>query len=201
MLASTSVTPKRFTIDEYHRLIQLGFLTENDRVELIRGELMQMVAKGTPHTVCNTSLVYELTMLLQTRAIIRGQEPITLPPNSEPEPDLVIAKNRSDRYLSNHPQPEDILLVVEIADSTLKYDQESKLPLYAESGIANYWIFNLVTYCLEIYTQPYQNLQNNFAYANKQVFLPNSSVTLPGFPDLSLDLSRIFPAHDMTPKK
>ncbi|MDJ0796804.1 MAG: Uma2 family endonuclease [Calothrix sp. MO_167.B12] len=201
MLAATTVTPKRFTIDDYHRLIQLGFLTENDRVELIRGELMQMVGKGIPHTVCNTSLVYELIMLLQRRAIIRGQEPITLPPNSEPEPDLVIASYRSDDYISAHPQPADILLVVEIADSTLKYDQESKLPLYAESGIANYWIFNLVTYCLEIYTQPYQDLQGNFAYANKQVLLPNSSVNLPGFPDLSLDLSRIFPAHDMTPKK
>jgi Uma2 family endonuclease len=154
---------------------------------------MQMVAKGTPHTVCNTSLVYELTILLQRQAIVRGQEPITLPPNSEPEPDLVIAKNRRDRYLSNHPQPEDILLVVEIADSTLKYDQETKLTLYAESGISHYWIFNLVTYCLEIYTQPYQDLQGKFAYANKQILLPNSSVNVPGFPDLSLDLSEIFP--------
>jgi Uma2 family endonuclease len=193
MLTSTPVTPKRFTIGDYHQLIKLGFLTENDRVELIRGELMQMVAKGTPHTVCNTSLVYELTILLQRQAIVRGQEPITLPPNSEPEPDLVIAKNRSDRYLSNHPQPEDILLVVEIADSTLKYDQETKLPLYAESGISHYWIFNLVTYCLEIYTQPYQDLQGKFAYANKQILLPNSSVNVPGFPDLSLDLSQVFP--------
>lgn len=201
MVTSTTVTPKRFTIDDYHRLIQLGFLTENDRVELIRGELMGMVAKGTPHTVCNTSLIYELIMLLQTRAVIRGQESITLPPNSEPEPDLVIAKNCSDRYLSNHPQPEDILLVVEIADSTLKYDQESKLPLYAESGIANYWIFNLVTYCLEIYTQPYEDLQGNFAYANKQILLPNSSINLPNFPDLFLDLSRIFPEHDTKSKK
>ncbi|MDJ0736218.1 MAG: Uma2 family endonuclease [Nostocaceae cyanobacterium] len=193
MVTSVTVTPKRFTIDDYHHLIELGFLTENDRVELIRGELMQMVAKGTPHTVCNTSLVYELTILLQRQAIIRGQEPISLPPNSEPEPDLVIAKNRADRYLSNHPQPEDILLVAEIADSTLKYDQESKLPLYAESGISDYWIFNLVTNCLEVYTQPYQDLQGNFAYASKQIFLPNTFVPLPSFPDLSLDLSKVFP--------
>lgn len=126
MVNFAGITPKRFTIDDYHRLIELGFLTENDRVELIREELMQMVAKGTPHTVCNTSLIYEVIILLQRQAVIRGQEPITLLPNSEPEPDLVIAKNRSDSYLSSHPQPEDILLVVEIADSTLKYDQESK---------------------------------------------------------------------------
>jgi Uma2 family endonuclease len=136
MITTPNVTPKRFTIDDYHRLIELGFLTENDRVELIRGELMQMVAKGTPHTVCNTSLIYEVTILLQRQAIVRGQEPIILPPNSEPEPDLVIARNQTDRYLSAHPNPSDILLVAEVSDSTLKYDQESKLPLYAESGIS-----------------------------------------------------------------
>ena len=191
-----AVTPKRFTLKDYHRLIELGFLTENDRVELIRGELMQMVAKGTPHTVCNTSLFYELTMLLQRQAIVRGQEPIILPPDSEPEPDLVIARNRSDRYLSNHPSPADILLVAEVADSTLKYDQETKLSLYAESGIADYWIFNLVANCLEVYTQPYQDLQGKFGYGSKQIFLPNASVTLPNFPDLSLDLSSVFPSYE-----
>jgi Uma2 family endonuclease len=192
----SAVTPKRFTLLDYHRLIKLGFLTENDRVELIRGELMQMVAKGTPHTVCNTSLVYEVTMLLQRRAIVRGQEPIILPPDSEPEPDLVIARNRADRYLSNHPSPADILLVVEVSDSTLKYDQEAKLSLYAESGIADYWIFNLVANCLEVYTQPYQDLQGKFGYGSKQIFLPNASVTLPGFSDLSLDLSSVFPSYE-----
>jgi Uma2 family endonuclease len=193
MVTFSDVTPKRFTIDDYHRLIDLGFLTEIDQVELIKGELMQMVAKGTPHTFCNTSLVYELTILLQKKAIVRGQEPILLPPDSEPEPDLVIARNRSDRYLSAHPQPADILLLGEVADSTLKYDQEIKLPLYAESGITDYWIFNLVRNCLEIYTKPYQDLQGNFDYASKQVFLSNSVVPLPSFPDLFLDLSIVFP--------
>jgi len=193
MATITTVTPKRFTLEEYHRLIELGFLTENDRLELIKGELMQMVAKGTPHTVCNTSLVCEVTFLLQRQAIVRGQEPIILPPNSEPEADLVIARYRPDRYLSEHPSPSDILLVAEVADSTLKYDQEVKLSLYAESGISDYWIFNLVASCLEVYSQPYQDLQGNFGYASKQIFLSNTIVTLPGFPDLSLDLSRVFP--------
>lgn len=196
MATITTVTPKRFTLEEYHRLIELGFLTENDRLELIKGELMQMVAKGTPHTVCNTSLVCEVTFLLQRQAIVRGQEPIILPPNSEPEPDLVIARYRPDRYLSEHPSPSDILLVAEVADSTLKYDQEVKLSLYAESGISDYWIFNLVASCLEVYSQPYQDLQGNFGYASKQIFLSNTIVTLPGFPDLSLDLSRVFPDFD-----
>lgn len=193
MATLTTVTAKRFTLADYHRLIELGFLTEDDRVELIRGELMQMVAKGTLHTVCNTSLVYEVTILLQRQATVRGQEPITLLPNSEPEPDLVIARNCSDLYLSGHPRPSDILLVAEVADTTLKYDQEVKLPLYAESEISDYWIFNLVASCLEIYTQPYKDLQGNFGYASKRVFLPNTTVTIPGFPNLSLDLFKVFP--------
>lgn len=195
MASFNVVTPKRFTIDDYHRLIELGFLTENDRVELIRGELMQMVAKGTPHTVCNTRLLRELVILLQEHGIVRSQEPITLPPNSEPEPDVVIARYRPDDYLSAHPQPADILLVAEVADTTLKYDQEVKLPLYAESGVSDYWIFNLVATYLEVYTQPYQDLQGNFGYASKQIFLPNAVVSVPGFADLSVDLSRVFPNY------
>ena len=80
-------TPKRFTIDEYHRLIELGFLTEGDRIELIRGELLQMTAKGTPHTFCTTRLCRQLNRLLGDQAVIRGQDPITLPNQSEAEPE------------------------------------------------------------------------------------------------------------------
>ncbi|NJL09369.1 MAG: Uma2 family endonuclease [Calothrix sp. SM1_7_51] len=194
-MTSINVNRKRFTIEEYHRLIELDFLTKSDRVELIRGELMQMAAKGTPHSVCTTRLVRDLIILLQKRAVLRSQEPITLPPNSEPEPDITIARNRSDDYLLGHPSFEDIILIAEVSDSTLKYDQEEKLSLYAESGIKNYWIFNLVSICLEIYTRPYQNLQGKFDYASKQVFLPNAVVNIPEFPDLSLDLSEIFPKN------
>ncbi|HEY9857863.1 MAG TPA: Uma2 family endonuclease [Candidatus Obscuribacterales bacterium] len=193
MAPITAVTPKRFTLEEYHQLIELGFLTENDRIELIRGELMQMVAKGTAHTVCTTRLIQQLIVLLQSNAVVRSQEPILLFPNSEPEPDVVIARNRSDDYLSSHPQPIDILLVAEVSDSTLKYDQEVKLALYAESRIEHYWIFNLVVSCLEVYRQPYQDSQGNFGYAQKQILLPNTTVTIPGFNDLAIALERVFP--------
>jgi Uma2 family endonuclease len=193
MAPVTAVTPKRFTVEEYHRLIELGFLTENDRIELICGELMQMVAKGTAHTVCTTRLMQQLVILLQEKAVVRSQEPIILPPNSEPEPDLVVARNRADDYLSSHPQPADILLVAEVSESTLKYDQENKLALYAESGIQNYWIFNLIASCLEFYSRPYQDAQGTFGYSQKQILLPNSIVTIPGFPDLAIALNKIFP--------
>jgi Uma2 family endonuclease len=167
MVILTNKTAKRFTLEEYHRLIELDFFAEKDRVELIRGELVDMTAKRTPHSVCTTRLLYQLITLLQKQATVRVQEPIILPPNSEPEPDIAIVRNRFDDYLSNHPEPKDIILVGEVSDSMLKYDQEEKLSLYAESGINNYWIFNLVSICLEVYTQPYQNLQGEFDYANK----------------------------------
>lgn len=189
----TTINVKRFTIAEYHRLAELGFFGEDDRVELIRGEIIQMAAKGTPHSVCNSLLFRELVMLLGKRAVLRGQEPIILPPDSEPEPDVVIARNRSDRYLSSHPSPPDILLVIEVADSSLKYDQEIKLALYAASNISDYWIFNLVANCLETYSEPYQDLQGNFGYASKRIYLSNAVVALPCFPELSLNLEEVFP--------
>ncbi|MDZ8106092.1 MAG: Uma2 family endonuclease [Nostoc sp. DedQUE12a] len=187
------VTPKRFTIEEYHQLIELGFLKEGDRIELIRGELIQMVAKGTPHTVCGSILCRQLDRLLGDRAVIRGQDPITLPNQSEPEPDVAIARGKDEDYLAHHPYPEDIFLVVEISDSTLDYDQTKKLELYAEAGIANYWIVNLNARQLESYSQPYQNAQGKFNYLSKQIHLPDETVAIPGFEDTLLNLTRIFP--------
>jgi len=190
----TITTAKRFSIEEYHRLTELGFFREDDRIELIYGEIIQMAAKGTAHELCLTKLNRKLINLLGDRAMLRVQSPITLLSNSEPEPDFTLVKNRADDYLSSHPSPEDVLLVIEIADSSLSYDQEVKLPLYAESGISNYWLFNLPESCLEVYSEPYQNLPRGFGYSMKRIVLPNQAIALPGFPDLSLELAQVFPA-------
>jgi Uma2 family endonuclease len=188
-----TITTKRFTINEYERLAELGFFKENDRFELIRGEIIPMVAKGKPHAVCETRLERELYKLVGERATLRGQQPIIIPDYSQPEPDRVIVRNRADDYLDAHPSPADILLLIEIADSSLKYDQEVKLSLSAEAGISDYWIFNLVDNYLESYSEPYQNLPDKFGYRRKFISLPNESINLPCFPDLTLDLSKLFP--------
>ncbi|MEG4343203.1 Uma2 family endonuclease [Microcoleus sp. A003_D6] len=188
-----SATAKRFTTAEYHRLTELGFFAEDDRLELIKGELVNIAAKSTAHSVCETRLERELFKLLGERATLRGQQPIILPDDSEPEPDRAIVQNRPDDYLSSHPCPADILLLIEIADSSLSYDKQVKLPLYAEAGISDYWIFNLLETCLECYSEPYQNSQGKFGYRVKRIFLPNESVNLPYLHDLALDLSRVFP--------
>jgi len=192
----TLTTAKRFTITEYHRRAELDFFTEDDRVELIKGEIIKMVAKGRPHSVCNTRLYKELFKLLEEKATIRGQEPIIITNNSEPEPDLTIVKNTPDDYFLNHPIPSDIFLVIEVADSSLKYDQEVKLSLYAEAGISDYWIFNLIVYHLECYSEPYQDLQGTFGYRHKSIILPKESVKLPSFPELILDLTKVFPGKN-----
>lgn len=188
----TSTTAKRFTIEEYHRLAELGFLGEDDRVELIRGEIMQMAAKGTRHTTCCSNLLEQLAALVAGKAKLRCQDPILLPSNSEPEPDFAIVRKRADNYLSSHPNPSDILLIIEIADSTLKYDRETKLPLYAEAGICDYWLFNLIDNHLEVYSEPYQELQGSFGYRVKRVVLANETVMLPFSSELILDLAQVF---------
>ena len=187
-------TGLRFTIDEYNRLAELGFFHEDDRVELIKGEIIPMAAKGTLHSTFCRRLIRELSKLIGNQATLQSQDPIIIPPNSEPEPDIAILKNKDDDYLNSHPAAQDLLLLIEIADSSLKYDQEVKLPLYAEAGITDYWIFNLIENCLETYNQPFQNLQGKFGYRRKVIFLPNETVNLPCFSELTLDLSNIFPS-------
>lgn len=188
-----AVTRKKFTIDEYHKLLDLGFFSENDRVELIRGEIIETTPKTTPHSVCNSLLWKQLYELIGKQAEIRVQEPIILPSNSEPEPDVVIARKKTDNYLSAHPTVRDLILVIEISDSTLKYDREAKLPLYAEAGINNYWIVNLVDRCLEIYSNPFSNNQEKFNYRNKSIILSDEQADLPEFIEVKLELISIFP--------
>ncbi|PZV17208.1 MAG: hypothetical protein DCF22_03885 [Leptolyngbya sp.] len=187
-------TIKRFTLEEYHRLGELGFFAQGDRIELIRGELVYMAAKGTAHEACNRKLIRELPKLIGDRATLQDQSPVVMPTDGAPEPDFAVVKNRDDDYVSIHPTPEDVLLLIEISDSSLTYDQETKLSLYAENNIQDYWIFNLLENVLETYSEPYQRFQGDFGYRIKRVSLPNEAISLPHFPDLILDLSKTFPA-------
>ena len=189
MLAATR---RKFTIDEYHQLVDLGFFSENDRIELIRGEIIEMAPKRTPHSVCNSLLWKRLYELIGKQAEIRVQEPITLPSNSEPEPDVVIAQKKEDNYLSAHPTVKDVILIIEISDSTLQYDRETKLSLYAEAGINHYWIVNLVDRCLEVYSNPFSTDKDKFGYRNKSIFFPNEEIDIPGFANVSLKLNAVF---------
>ncbi len=188
------VQTKRFTIAEYHRLDEIGFLQKRgheDRTELIRGEIVFMAAKGTKHTVCCSNVNRELNKLVGDRAIIRCQDPILLPPDSQPEPDFAIVRDRPDQYLDGHPLPEDILLVIEIADSSLIYDRDIKGAMYAEAGISDYWLFNLSDNRLEAYSEPYCDSQGKGNYTQRRYTFSHQSISIPTFPDLQIELSKI----------
>jgi Uma2 family endonuclease len=152
-----------------------------------------MAAKGTKHAVCCSNLLEELATLLKGRAKLRCQDPILLSTDSEPEPDFAIVRDRADNYLSGHPTPDDIWIVIEVADSTLDYDRDVKGALYAEVRIAHYWLFNLLDRRLEVYSEPYHDPQGQGNYAQRKYILSHQAIALPGFPDLTVELSKIFP--------
>ncbi len=185
-MVSTTLRP--ITIDEYHKMIAAGIIPEDARIELILGQMFDMAAKGTRHTFSTTRLVRELTRLIEQGAIVRCQEPITLPNNSEPEPDITIARLRDDNYLDSHPSPSDLMLVIEVADSSLDFDKNIKANLYAAAGIQEYWIVNLLDDRLEVYRQP-----NSSIYTEIKIISPQDPIELPQFPEISIDLAAIFP--------
>ena len=143
----------RYSVDDYEEMVRLGVLTENDRVELIRGEIVPKMAIGPKHGSCLKRFNSVLSQRVRGRAIVGIQDPVRLP-DSEPEPDVSVLKPRADYYANGHPQPPDILLLVEISDSSLDDDRNIMKPLYAEAGIEEFWIANLRDDCLEVYRGP-----------------------------------------------
>ena len=143
----------RLTVDQYHDLIERGKLTSDDPVELIEGMLVFKMPKYPPRATVTGCLADLITPALPKGWFLRTQEPITLN-DGEPEPDATIIRGRRRDYSTRHPGPDEIGLVVEVADSTLKRDRGMKLRSYARAGIICYWIINLIDQQIEVYTQP-----------------------------------------------
>lgn len=143
-----------FTVSEYERMGETGIFAPDARVELIEGEIIEMSPIGSRHAACVESVGETLTLQLHGKAIIRVQNPIVLSDFSEPQPDVAILQMRADRYRESHPRPNEVLLVIEVSDSTYSLDRNVKIPLYARAGIAEALIFNLAEDQLEYYSQP-----------------------------------------------
>src|SRR6266851_5672561 len=135
VLAESGVQRRRFTAEEYHRMGEAGILCEEDRVELIEGEIIVMSPIGLRHAACVARLTRELPVALGRRALLWPQNPVRLFPDTEPQPDIVLLRPRPDDYAHAPAQPADALLVVEVADTSYRYDRHAKLPLYARSGV------------------------------------------------------------------
>jgi Uma2 family endonuclease len=143
---------RRFSVDEYHKMIETGVLTENHRVELLHGWLVPKMTVNPPHNYAVTALM-QLLVAFGVRAVVRVQQPITTS-DSEPEPDVVFALGTNADYKKRNPGPSDCVIVVEVADTTIREDRTTKLELYAGAKIAVYWIVNLDDRQVEVYTLP-----------------------------------------------
>ena len=152
-------------IEEYHKMAEAGILNSHDKVELINGEIIHMSPIGSKHQSVVDKLTYLFNRGLQDKAIIRVQGPIQIKDWSEPEPDITLLKTKSDFYSKQHPKSKDIYLVVEVADSSLEFDKEVKLPIYAKAKIKEYWIVNLIDNQIEIYHTPQDDIYKQITIA------------------------------------
>ena len=151
---SVQIARRQFTVDDFYRMLKIGIFTEDDRVELIDGEIVEMSPIGSRHAACVARLAALFNKHLGDAVVVFPQNPLRLDPKSEPVPDVVVLKPRADFYAEVHPGPGDALLVVEVSDTTLRYDRRVKVPLYARVGIPEVWVVNLVKGVVEVYVKP-----------------------------------------------
>ena len=151
---ATGSRPHLFTVADYHRMTEAGVLNEDSRVELIRGQIIDMAAIGAPHFRMVNRLTRLLVPLVGARGIVSVQNPVRLDDGSEPQPDVTILHARMDEEDAGTPGPADVLLLIEVADNSLEFDQATKLPLYAEAGISECWIVNLQERAIEVHRDP-----------------------------------------------
>lgn len=183
-----TLTRRKFTVAEYYEMAEAGILGEDDRVELIEGEIVEMAPIGSLHT----STVARLTELLSDRfasqALVWVQNPVHLTEFSEPQPDLALLTRRDDFYASAHPSPGDVLLVIEVTKASADYDRGVKAPLYASAGIQELWIVDLNASIVEIHRQPRRR-----RYSQVNILEKGESVSPLAFPDTSLAVADMLP--------
>ncbi len=177
----------RLSSDRYHQMIERGIFGEDERIELIEGGLVAMSPIGSEHSGVVDQLNEILVSQLARRAVVKVQGPIHLDDHSEPEPDVVLSKPRRDYYKRSLPQPADILLIIEVADSSLAYDRTVKMPLYARAGIAETWIINLIDRWIEVYRDP-----STAGYTTMLKILPGRAIAPQAFADVIVAVNDLF---------
>jgi Uma2 family endonuclease len=176
----------RFGLAEYHAMIEYGILTERDRVELIAGEILEKMTIGDRHIGCVNALTHFFSKLLGDRAVVAVQQPVAIPPNSEPEPDISLLRPRKDFYGKGRPYPKDVLLLVEVADSSLRFDRLVKLPIYAKAGIVEVWIVDVVGKTVQTYSDPTES-----GYSLVRIARGDDALSPSAFPDVTFTASEI----------
>ena len=179
-------TRRRFTVAEYYAMADAGILSENDRVELLNGDIIAMPPIGDWHAARVNLYTNALPPKLQGRAVVSVQNPTRLDDATELQPDVMLLRWREDFYEAGHPRPADVLLLIEVSDTTVDYDRSTKLAAYAEAGIPEVWITNRRDRRIESYTEPAGN-----EYSRVRHYGPGESIAPQAFPDVMLEVSRI----------
>lgn len=148
---TVQIAKRRFTVDDYHQMARAGILRPGDRVELIEGEIIEMSPIGEAHAACVDRLNSLFSERLRARVVVRVQNPVRLGKHSEPQPDVASLIPRSDFYAAGHPGPGDVILVVEVSDTTQAYDRDVKIPAYARAGIREVWLVDLAAHHVEVF--------------------------------------------------
>ncbi len=180
-----------FSTTDYHRMREIGFFREDDRLELIDGEVRLMSPIGPRHAAFVNQFAAALILQVGKIAIVSIQNPIHLNDNTEPIPDLLLLKPRRDAYASALPNPADTLLIIEVSDTTLVYDQQEKLPRYAQAGIPEVWLTDADKQTIERHSEP-----SGTQYATKQTFKRGQSISVLALPQITISLDSIFGEND-----
>lgn len=179
----STLATRRFTVDEYQRMAETGVLHPDERVELIEGAIVEMSPIGTGHCARVDRLNARLVPIVADRAIVRVQGSVILSEHTQPEPDLALLAYRDDFYVETHPRPPDILLLIEVADSSLRFDQRVKAPLYARHGISEMWLVDLIHGRVEVHRDPRPG-----GYASELVAGRADALTVAALPEVSVDV-------------
>jgi Uma2 family endonuclease len=182
-----AIKPYLFTVEIYDEMIRKGILTENDNVELLNGRIIKKMPKGTNHSLYNDEIARFFYKNIDDDCVIRNQNPIWLSEVSEPEPDIILAKLPRDKYLENHPKPEDILLIIEISDSTLNLDKNAKSRMYASAEIVQYLVVDVVNKAVIDYREPFED-----EYQSKQTYKIGDKFSLVEFPKIKIAVEDFF---------
>jgi Uma2 family endonuclease len=176
----------RFSAEDYHRLAEVGILAPDARVELIEGEIHDMSPIGPFHSGVTIRLNRFFSLCAKGRWTVCVQDAVRLDNFSEPQPDLILLKPAPDDYASHHPAPDDVLLLIEVADSSVEFDQRKKLPVYARAGIVEVWIVNLQESAIEVYREPHFT-----GYEKKTVLRAGDKAAPAAFPRDALDVTEL----------
>ena len=183
---SAIITRRRFTVEVYHRMIESGVFLEDDRVELLDGEIIEMSPIGKEHAAAVKNVNRWAIESLGRKVMVGVQDPIVIGERSEPQPDVTILKYRKDSYKERLPEPEDVLLVVEVADTSEEYDREIKLPHYAGAGIREALLVVIPSEVLELHSSPSRG-----RYRRVKRFRRGQSVRPSAFPDVEMSVEEI----------